>query len=98
MSKVTAAHNVDQHVFSVSDETSANALSVSPATFAYETDHLVCWAVRDANGNEYGTFPTHEEAQAFGSAKAEHLNLDEMRYCRVVVPAADLAKAEVCHV
>jgi hypothetical protein len=68
---------------------------VPPATFAYMTDQLVHWAVRDASGNEYGIFPTHDEALAFGDAIAEQLDLDEMRYCRVVVPAARGMKATV---
>ncbi|CAG4891489.1 hypothetical protein [Paraburkholderia gardini] len=67
---------------------------VPPETFAYMTDQLVHWAVRDANGNEYGTFPTHAEAIAFGDVVAERLDLDEMRYCRVVV-SSDRAQAEV---
>jgi hypothetical protein len=68
---------------------------VPPPTFAYMTNQVVHWAVRDASGNEYGTFPTHDEALAFGGAVAEQLDLDEMRYCRIVVPAAHRVQAEV---
>ncbi|HDR9064374.1 TPA: hypothetical protein QDB03_006064 [Burkholderia vietnamiensis] len=67
---------------------------VPPSTFAYMTDHLVYWKVKDASGNEYGTFPSHGEAVEFGDGVAERLGLDEMRYCRVLVPS-DRAKAEV---
>jgi hypothetical protein len=68
---------------------------VPPPTFACMTNQVVHWAVRDASGNEYGTFPTHDEALAFGGAIAEQLDLDEMRYCRIVVPAAHRVQAEV---
>jgi hypothetical protein len=67
---------------------------VPPSTFALMTDQLVYWAVRDASGNEYGTFPDRAEAQAFGDVVAERLDLDEMRYCRVVV-SSDRAQTGV---
>ena len=82
---------------------------VPPSTFAFMTDRPVYWAVRDAKGNEYGTFPTHDGATDFGQAVADRLGLDEVRYCRVVGPANVVGAglmfdgaqqsvvAEVCH-
>jgi hypothetical protein len=73
-------------------------LIVPVSTFALMTDNVVCWKVCDARGNEYGTFADHGEAHDFGNALADRLELDEVRFCRVLVPTAELAKAEVSHV
>ncbi|CAG4903295.1 hypothetical protein [Paraburkholderia saeva] len=69
---------------------------VPPSTFALMTDRPLCWAARDANGVEYGTFPTYDEATKFGDAVAQRLGLDEMRYYRVLVPS-ERAQAEARH-
>jgi hypothetical protein len=70
---------------------------VPPRTFTLMTDSIDVWEVRDAHGNDYGTFPSHGEAVDFGKAVMKRLGLEEISFCCAEVSAADFVKAEASH-